>query len=280
VWGHAALAVVAVHRGDFGEALAAASAVEEHAQRQPILTFPAQARLVRAFAALSRGDGRTARAESLEARRQLDGIGIVEPGMPFLHWNHVDALLLAGDRSGAEEEVERLTEIAERTGYSFTRAIAARARGALLTLDGSVDAAVAQFDEALREHERSGWPFERARTLLAAGVALRRGKQKRLARERLQEAADVFAELGTAVWAERAAAELQRVGGRHASAPGALTASEQRVAELVVEGLTNDEVAGRLHLSTKTVAAHLTSVYAKLGVRSRTELARQLSSTG
>jgi len=58
-----------------------------------------------------------------------------------------------------------------------------------------------------------------------------------------------------------------------------LTPTERRVAELVAEGHSNREVAGLLFLSTKTVAAHLTSAYAKLGVRSRTELAHRLRAT-
>jgi DNA-binding CsgD family transcriptional regulator len=118
-------------------------------------------------------------------------------------------------------------------------------------------------------------PFERARTLLALGMVRRRGKQKRAAREALEQAAAVFDRLGARLWAARTTAELARIGGR-ASSVGALTPTERRVAELVADGHTNREVADRLFLSTKTVAAHLTSVYAKLGVRSRTELAHRL----
>ncbi|OLB74040.1 MAG: hypothetical protein AUI14_24625 [Actinobacteria bacterium 13_2_20CM_2_71_6] len=69
-----------------------------------------------------------------------------------------------------------------------------------------------------------------------------------------------------------AAAELARIGGR-APVPGGLTPTERHVAELVARGHTNTEVAAQLFLSVKTVAAHLTRVYAKLGVRSRSELA-------
>jgi DNA-binding CsgD family transcriptional regulator len=78
------------------------------------------------------------------------------------------------------------------------------------------------------------------------------------------------------VWAERAQAELARVGGRPPSS-GALTATERRVAELVAEGLQTKQVAGRLFVSPKTVEGHLSRIYEKLGVRSRTELARRLA---
>jgi DNA-binding NarL/FixJ family response regulator len=77
--------------------------------------------------------------------------------------------------------------------------------------------------------------------------------------------------MGVPLWSERARAELARIGGR-AQANG-LTPTEQRVAELVAEGPSNKEVAGELFVSVRTVEANLTRGYAKLGIRSRTELA-------
>jgi DNA-binding CsgD family transcriptional regulator len=104
---------------------------------------------------------------------------------------------------------------------------------------------------------------------------LRRAKQKRAARDTLQQAREVFDGLGARLWTARADAALSRIGGRP-SATGALTPTEHRVAELVAQGLTNAEVAATLFLSAKTVAAHLTHVYVKLGLRSRGELAHHL----
>jgi DNA-binding CsgD family transcriptional regulator len=86
-----------------------------------------------------------------------------------------------------------------------------------------------------------------------------------------------FEGLGTALWAERARGELRRVSGR-APSEGALTPAESRIAVLVAEGKTNREVAAALFLSERTVEGHLSRVYGKLGVRSRTELARELAS--
>src|SRR6185369_10618553 len=81
-----------------------------------------------------------------------------------------------------------------------------------------------------------------------------------------------FTDLGAATWVERSRAELGRIGGR-TTEPG-LTAAERRVATLVAEGQTNREVAAALFLGERTVETHLSHVYAKLGVRSRAELAR------
>jgi DNA-binding CsgD family transcriptional regulator len=74
-----------------------------------------------------------------------------------------------------------------------------------------------------------------------------------------------------------AAAELQRVAGTHAGA--ALTATEQRVAQLVASGHTNREVAAELFTSVRTVEGHLAAVYRKLGLRGRVALAHHLNST-
>ena len=86
----------------------------------------------------------------------------------------------------------------------------------------------------------------------------------------------ILDEIGAVPWAEKARAELSRIGGR-APAPGSLTPSEERVAALVAEGKTNREVAAALFVSERTVEGHLTRIYPKLGVRSRTELARRLA---
>jgi DNA-binding CsgD family transcriptional regulator len=80
--------------------------------------------------------------------------------------------------------------------------------------------------------------------------------------------------MGAADWARKARAELGHIGGRTRS--DGLTAAERRVAALVASGRTNREVAAELFLGERTVESHLSRVYTKLGVRSRTELARTL----
>jgi DNA-binding CsgD family transcriptional regulator len=103
------------------------------------------------------------------------------------------------------------------------------------------------------------------------GTLHRRAKHKAAARAALEEAVAVLDGIGVPLWAERARAELGRIGGR-AAADG-LTPTEQRVADLVAEGRSNKEVASELFVSVRTVEANLTRVYAKLGIRSRSELA-------
>ncbi|MGH3040210.1 MAG: helix-turn-helix transcriptional regulator, partial [Gaiellaceae bacterium] len=151
-----------------------------------------------------------------------------------------------------------------------------RCRGLLAAAHGHLDEACATLERALAEHDCVPMPFERARTLLALGSVQRRARQRRAARESLQRARAIFEELGAALWAERAGAELARIGGRTAS-PDRLTPAEQRIAELVGEGRANKEVAAELFVTVRTVESNLTRIYRKLGVRSRAELVRRLS---
>ena len=121
-------------------------------------------------------------------------------------------------------------------------------------------------------------PFWRARTELAYGEWLRRQRQRRNARGHLRAAADLFHQLRARPWEDRAAAELRATGetirARSPSALDQLTPQEQQIAGLVADGLTNAEIAARLFLSSRTIDYHLRKVFTKLGISSRTELAR------
>ena len=121
-------------------------------------------------------------------------------------------------------------------------------------------------------------PFELGRTLLAAGHVRRRARQKRAAREALEQALGQFDQLGARLWAEQAREELARISGRR-PATGELTAAETELAALTAEGLSNKEIAAALHMSVHTVEGHLTRIYRKLGIRSRAALASRLAST-
>jgi len=131
--------------------------------------------------------------------------------------------------------------------------------------------AIRHAERALEHHRELPVPFERARTLIVLGTLHRRAKQKAAARAALEEAIEILDGMGARLWAERARAELGRIGGR-AAALG-LTPTEQRVADLVAEGRSNKQVAAELFVSVRTVEANLTRVYSKLGIRSRSELA-------
>jgi DNA-binding CsgD family transcriptional regulator len=136
---------------------------------------------------------------------------------------------------------------------------------------GDIEPALTLLERAVSEHAAVGDPFGRARAQLMLGTVRRRARQKSPARAATAAALETFEALGARCWAERARAELGRIGGR--TRADGLSPAELRVASLVAEGRTNREIAAALFLAERTVASHLTHIYLKLGVRSRTELA-------
>jgi DNA-binding CsgD family transcriptional regulator len=193
----------------------------------------------------------------------------------------IEALARTERRNEAETWLVQFERSATASGRGAALAEAARCRG-LLADDERFDA---EFGEAIRHHEHEPIPFESARTRLCYGERLRRSKRKRQAGEQLRASLAAFERMGAWSWADRAAKELKATGDvprLQLAAPGGreLTAQEMNVARLVVEGLTNRELAARLFLSQKTIETHLAHVFKKVGVRSRTELAVRLAATG
>ena len=185
--------------------------------------------------------------------------------------DEIEALIALGELDAATKYLEWLERGGEEQDRPWALATAGRCRGVLEAALGDSLAGLDALEGALAEHERLPMPFERARTLLMKGVLHRRRKEKRLADRTLREALSIFESLGTPSWADRARAELGRVGLRP-RAPGSLTDTERRVAELAATGKTNREVADLMFISPRTVGNVLGRVYKKLGIGSRAEL--------
>jgi DNA-binding CsgD family transcriptional regulator len=189
--------------------------------------------------------------------------------------DYLEALLGLGRLDEVRKALVRFLERAERSDRPMSRAAAYRCGGLLAAAEGDFATAAASFERALEQHGRIVAPFERARTLLAYGGTLRRAQRKRDARELLDSALAEFDALGAPIWAQRTRDELARIGGRAPTTGNELTATERKVADLVAQGLPNREVAAALFITPKTVEFHLRNMFRKLGVRSRTELARR-----
>ena len=131
------------------------------------------------------------------------------------------------------------------------------------------------FEHALERHKQLPNRFETARTHLCYGERLRREQRVRDATHHLEQAAALFDRAQAPLWRDRAHRELGdgRALSAHASPIAALTPREYQVAQTVATGASNREAAGMLFLSRRTLEFHLQSVYRKLGIRSRTELA-------
>jgi DNA-binding CsgD family transcriptional regulator len=181
----------------------------------------------------------------------------------------IEALIGAGER---EHAAALLAELDRGACRPVLDAIIARCQGGLAASAGDLDGAMRILAGAVGLHDQlEPQPVQRARTLLVLGAIQRRLKQRRAARATLTEAIETFSRVGAALWAERGRAELARVSGR---APDAarLTETEQRVADLIAAGKTNKEAAADLFVTVRAIESTLTKIYAKFGVRSRTQL--------
>ncbi len=272
-------ALVAAHRGELEAAAAMAQRGLALSETSGALTGMVIHRGVLGFVELSRGDLDKARVYFDAADEVFGALGIREPGMTFVLSGRADAIeaLIA---LGAYARASALLGPWERRARSLDRpwplSVALRCRGVLLAAENHLAHALGAFEQALVHHGRAEDPFQHARTLLALGITQRRAKQRGAARASLEHAMVTFERLGAPLWVEKTRGELGRIGGR-APGGGELTATEQRLAELVSEGHSNKEIAARLFLTPKTVGTKLSRIYAKLGVRSRTELAHLLA---
>lgn len=225
------------------------------------------------FVALSLGD--VARAVEILLPLPQREIARHEPGVSGFWGDAIEALIAVGDLGQARTLLTLYSQAATHTSTIVVRGKAARCSALLAAASGNLPAAFAEFEEALACHEEASQPFQQARTLLAFGTTRRRAKQKRAAREALGEALEIFERLPAPLWAEKARAELARVGLRP-SAPDELTETERRVAELAASGLRNREIAAQAFLTPKSVEDVLSRVYRKLGIHSRAELGARM----
>lgn len=218
-----------------------------------------------------------------EALEFIDPLLAVYQGDPcteiILAWfvsDAIEALLGVGRFDEAEALIDRMVSGGTRLDRPWTLCVGLRGRAMLLATRGDLAAAEETAQRALDEHDRLSMPFERARTLLLFGQIRRRRRRRAAATTALTESLTIFEKIGTPLWVKRAADELGRIATLSAS-PG-LTAAETRVAERAAAGLSNKEIAVELFISPKTVEVNLSSVYRKLGIRSRSQLAGRLDS--
>lgn len=214
---------------------------------------------------------------ALEPLRQpWAGGSIDEPG--FWPWPDVyaNALVVEGRYDEADDFLRPHEELARERGHRSACARLGYARGRLLGGTGDLAGARRAFETSLELLADLQRPYDRARVSFAYGQTLRRAGKRAEADLVMQSARDLFAPLGAEAYVERCDHEL-RAGGVHAARGSrddlGLTPQEELVSRLVAQGMTNREVAAELYLSVKTVQYHLTRVYAKLGIRSRAELA-------
>jgi DNA-binding CsgD family transcriptional regulator len=270
-WNHLPIAVVAAHRGQLDLARTHSELALRLGEEQIGRHTPVHLGTL-GIVALRSGDPLTALKWFEESEAQTTRLGWRDAGRRWWIPDQVEALLEVGRLDDAVRVLEAWGDDAARGGRDRMLADVTRCRGLVAAVQGEIERAASLLQEAVAQHERVGDDFGRARALLTLGVVCRRRRQKRAARDAIETALAVFESLGAATWVEKARAELGRIGGR--TREEGLTPAERRVATLVADGRTNKEVAATLFLGERTVETHLTHVYAKLGLRSRAELAR------
>jgi DNA-binding CsgD family transcriptional regulator len=186
----------------------------------------------------------------------------------------VEAASRIGREDAAAPELERLVRGTAASGTAWARAVEARCR-ALLSHD---EAAEMLYREAIQRLTPTALGFDLARTHLLYGEWLRRERRPRDAREQLRTAHGLFSDFGMEGFTERARTELhatgERVRKRTMETQTDLTPREAQISQLVAQGATNPEIAAQLFISPGTVEYHLGKVFTKLGVKSRTQLAK------
>jgi DNA-binding CsgD family transcriptional regulator len=270
-WIHVPIAVIAAHRGQLEIARAHSERALQLGEEQMGLHTPVHLGTL-GVVALQGGDPHEALTWFGESEATTIRLGWGEAGKRWWVPDHVEALLALDRPDDAERVLDGWDADARRLERAWVLAHVTRCRGLVAAARGAVHEAGSLLEDAVAQHETVHDTFGRARALLALGIVRRRQRQKRAARDAIAIALGEFERLGAATWIEKARAEVGRIGGR--TRIEGLTPAERRVAVLVAEGRTNREVAAALFLGERTVETHLTHVYAKLGVRSRAELAR------
>jgi DNA-binding CsgD family transcriptional regulator len=269
-------ALIAAHRGDLDAAGLAATQGLELAHEQLPWWIPNCAG-VAGLAALWNGDAAAACTHFAAAERAKAENGSREPAIAAWRPHYVDALLALGRIDDASALLDGWEREARRLKRPWVLVVVSHRRGLIAAARGDLSGAETLLQQAVADHARLGEPFDRGRALLDLGVVRRRARKKRSAREAIEASIAAFDDCGAERWAERARAELGTLSGRTRQV--GLSAAEKRVAVLAAAGRTNREIAAELFLSERTVENHLSHAYTKLGVRSRTELARAVEST-
>ncbi|HEX5225033.1 MAG TPA: LuxR C-terminal-related transcriptional regulator, partial [Solirubrobacteraceae bacterium] len=265
------------------EALVLRGDIEQARMTLPAATGPAD-QLPSALLLSARGRLRLAEGRTLEALEDMRAVGGLldrwqAPNSAFAPWRAEAALALhsMGDLGGARKLIEDELHSAGRWGDPWLLGQAMRAQA----LVGAVARRIPVLDDAVEVLRPSEARLELARALAELGIAEGEAGRRRVAREHLREATEIAEECAAPAVAQRARQALIAAGGRPrrsaATGPLALTPTEDRIARLAAEGMSNRRIAQSLFITEKTVETHLANAYRKLGIRVRGELAAALT---
>jgi DNA-binding CsgD family transcriptional regulator len=217
-----------------------------------------------------------AHTDLLAAADRWNELGIGHPGLATWRVHDAEAAVALNDIPTARRLAEDHLELAERVGLPGPRGAGLRT----LAHTTEREPAIALLEQAVDLLADSPAQLEHTRALVDLGAALRRANRRAAARDPLRRALDVAERCGMRRLARRAHHELLATGARPRrsalSGIDSLTPAEHRVATLAAQGHNNPEIAQRLYITRRTVEAHLTHVFQKLNLGSRSDLAAAL----
>lgn len=269
--------VVAAARGEDAGARELAGLIDRCGGRRASVDVQLYARFLRCLTAQASGDFD-------QAFREISVLGV--PGVFSANaalgmWaalDFVSCALRTGRRAEADAYLA-LTHTVERVALSPRLSLLIAGAAAIAEHVGPL-----ALERSLSVPGIEQWPFDLARTELAYGECLRRGRSAAIARQHLIRARAVFVELQAQPWVSRTERELRATGGprrrSHTARGISLTPQELEIAELAASGLTNRQIAARVFVSHRTVSAHLYRVFPKLGITSRAALRDALCGAG
>jgi DNA-binding CsgD family transcriptional regulator len=228
------------------------------------------------LAALFEGDFGTAVTHFGRVWQHCRRERVEDPGAFPVAGDLVEGLVATGDLAQAEAVTDLLGTASKAQRHPWGLATTSRAQGLIAFARDDFGPSLELLGSAASRYQALGLDFESARCLLWLGQLHRRTQRRSEARKALQGAVDLFSTLGCEGWASKARAESSGVSGRRAVGADQLTSREEQVVTLAVQGLSNKEIAKALFVSVYTVEDHLSHAYAKLGVRSRSQLASRL----
>ncbi|MFG2192297.1 AAA family ATPase [Streptomyces sp. NPDC048639] len=266
---------VHIERGDLTAADRVASA---HAAGDPADVSWEWPRFLMSLASLrtAQGDSRAGLSLMMQSGRHWEAAGTVNPAFGPWRSRAARALLTMGAPADAHALIERELDLARRAGIPRGLGVALRAAG----MASGGGRGLEQLAEAVGVLDDTPADLELARALYAYGGALLAREDRKGARTALRRGLDVAVRSGAALLAERLQKRLHDAGGRGSYRPAKdaspLTAGEERVVSMAVQGLSNREIAAHLYVSLRTVETHLTGAYRKLRIPGRSELARAM----
>jgi DNA-binding CsgD family transcriptional regulator len=266
--------LAAVHLGEAPRAAEFATVLRSRGTEHDGRTRALMASHVLGLNALAGGDPVAALAALEPGVDAMREIGLQLPSVVPVLPDAIEAAACVGDRVRCDEWAAELRDQARAVGQPWVSAAATRGRGLAALVAGDARAPEL-LGEAVEMFDRLGYRVDAARTRVHQARAMRRAGQRTAASDVLDGALDGFRQTGASGWLASSHAETFRTAP---SGDVPLTPTESRISDLVASGRRNREIAGELAISVATVEAHLTRIYRKLHIRSRTELARNVRS--